>query len=282
MSPWNLVEDVGQLVPEEDRDDRGGRFVGPQAVIVGSGRHDRTQQRRVRVHRSDHGGAEDQELGVLVRRLAGIEEVALGRVAEREVDVLARAVHARERLLVEQAGHPVPLGHAPERHHEELLVVGREIGGLEHGGHLVLPGGDLVVPRLHRNAELVELALALEHEGQHALRDGAEVVILELLPLRRGGAEQGAARRHQVGSREVEGPVDEEVLLLRAGEREDGRGLGASPPSRSPSPSSPRRRCRRSRDRDRCLRRWYGPSTDRPASGEPLLHDGAAENVRSK
>ena len=43
-------------------------------------------------------------------RVARIEQVALGGVAEREVDVLARAVDAREGLLVQQADQAVPLG----------------------------------------------------------------------------------------------------------------------------------------------------------------------------
>ena len=42
----------------------------------------------------------------------GQQQVALGGVAEREVDVLARAVDALERLLVEQALHAVLLGDA--------------------------------------------------------------------------------------------------------------------------------------------------------------------------
>ena len=81
------------------------------------------------------------------------------------------------------------------------------------------PGRHLVVARLDGDAELVELALALEHEREHALGDGAEVVVLELLPLRRRRAEERAAGRQQVGPREVEVAVDQEVLLLGAGDR---------------------------------------------------------------
>ena len=73
---------------------------------------DGAQQPGVLVHRADDRGAEDEELRVLVRGVAGIEQVALGGVAERAVDVLAGAVDAGERLLVEQAHHAVPLGDA--------------------------------------------------------------------------------------------------------------------------------------------------------------------------
>ena len=77
----DLVEDVGQLIAEEDRDDRRWCLVGAEPVIVG-GRGDRgPQQAAELVHGTDDRGAEHQELGVVVRGVAGEEEVALGGVA---------------------------------------------------------------------------------------------------------------------------------------------------------------------------------------------------------
>ncbi len=149
-----------------------------------------------------HGGAEHQELSVFVRRVARIEQVALRRAAERPVDVLAGAVDAGERLFVRQAGHAVLLGHALQRDHDQLLMIGREVGRFEHRGNFVLGRGHFVVPGLHRNAELEQLALDFEHEGQHALRNRAEVMIFELLALGRLGAEQRAAAGEQVGAGE--------------------------------------------------------------------------------
>ncbi len=52
--------------------------------------------------------------------------------------------------------------------------------------------------------------------AEHALGDGAEVVVVELLALGRLGAEEGAAGVDQVRARQEEVPVDQEVLLLRA------------------------------------------------------------------
>jgi hypothetical protein len=89
-----------------------------------------------------------------------------------------------------------------------------QVGLLEHRSDLELAGGDLVVAGLGRDAELEELALDIDHERQHSLGDGAEVVVVELLALRRWRAEQGAAGAHQVGAGEVEVAVDQEVLLL--------------------------------------------------------------------
>jgi hypothetical protein len=60
--------------------------------------------------------------------------------ADRPVVVLARAVDAGERLLVQQAGHAVLLGHARQRLHDQLLVVGREVGVFVDRRDLVLAG----------------------------------------------------------------------------------------------------------------------------------------------
>ena len=165
--------------------------------------------------------AEHEKLRVLVRCLAGVEQVALRGVAEREVDVLAGAVDSREGLLVQEAREAEAVGDAPERDHHELLVVGGEVAGLEHGRELELPGRHLVVARLGRDAELEELLLDGDHEPHDALGDRAEVVVLELLPLRGHRAEERASREHEVGPRVVEALVDEEVLLLGAAVRDD-------------------------------------------------------------
>ena len=160
-----------------------------------------------------------------MRRVARIEQVALRRAAERPVDVLARAVDAGEWLFVRQAGHAVFLGHPLERDHHQLLMIGRQVGRLEDRRDFVLRRGHFVVPRLDRNAELEQLALGFQHEGQHALRNGAEVMIFELLALRRLGAEQRATGGEQVGPSKVEVPIDQEVFLLRAGGRGDERAV---------------------------------------------------------
>ena len=127
-----------------------GRFA--ETVVVAGRRHDGAEDAAVLVHRPDDGGAEHEELGVLVRRVARVEEVALGRVADREVDVLARAVDAGERLLVQEALHAVLLGDPTERRHHQLLVVMGEVGAFEHRGDLELAGGDLVVAGLGGDA----------------------------------------------------------------------------------------------------------------------------------
>ena len=216
----DLLEDVGELLAEEDRDDRRRGLVGPEAVVVAAVGHDRPEEITVEMDGPDHRRAEHEELHVGVGRLTRLEEVA-ELAADRPVDVLARAVDAGERLLMEEARHAVLLRDTGQRLHDRLLVVGGDVGILVDRGDLVLPRGHFVVPRLHRHAELVELTLHLEHERQHALGDRPEVLILELLPLRRLGTEQRPPGHHQIGTGEVEVAVDEEVFLFRPARRGD-------------------------------------------------------------
>ena len=221
----HLLEDVGEHVAEEDRNDRRRRLVGPEAVIVPGAGDRETHQPLELVHRAQHGRTEDEELDVVVRRVARIEQVVPEVVAHAPVQVLAGAVDPGERLLVHQAREAVFRRHPSQHLHRHHLVISGDVGVLEDRGELELAGRDLVVPRLHRHADLVELALDVHHEGEHALGDGAEVVVLHLLALRRAGAEQRAAGVDQVRTAEIELPVDKKVLLLGAAGGVDALGL---------------------------------------------------------
>ncbi len=84
---------------------------------------------------------------------------------------------------------------------------------------------DLVVAGLNRYAEFVELSLGFVHAGEHALRDDTEILIFEFLTLRRTGAEKGATSRNEIGAREVEITVDQEIFLLGTGGGRDHRNI---------------------------------------------------------
>ena len=116
------VEEVGELVAEEDGDDRGRRLVAAEAEVVAGGRHGGAQLGRVAVHRLDGGADEDEEARVGSGVRAGLEEVDAGVGAHGPVDVLARAVDAVERLLVQQGGHSVAGGDGLHRLHDELVA----------------------------------------------------------------------------------------------------------------------------------------------------------------
>ena len=185
-------------------------------MIVAGVRDAGAQQPLPLVDRADDGGAEHQKLHVVVRRGPGAEQVVAELVGQRPVVVLAGAVDAGERLLVEQARQTVLGRHLLEHLHGHHLMIRGDVGVLEDRRDLVLAGRHFVVPGLDRHAHLEQLELRFRHQRQHALGNRAEVLVLQLLALRRLGAEQRAAGVNQVGTREVEVPVDEEVFLLGA------------------------------------------------------------------
>ncbi|CAB4913585.1 unannotated protein [freshwater metagenome] len=61
---------------------------------------------------------------------------------------------------------------------------------------------------LRRNAELPEFLFAVVHARKDALRNRAEVVIVELLTLRGFGAKEGASRSDQIRTSKEEAFVD--------------------------------------------------------------------------
>ena len=209
------VDDSLQLLAHEDGNNSRGCLVGAQAVVVARGSDGGAQQVGVLVNRLDNGGQEHHELQVFHRGIARIQQVlALG--ADGPVVVLAAAVHALKRLLVLQADQAVLAGDLLHHLHRQQVVVDGDIGGVVDGGQLMLAGGDLVVLGLGGHAQLPQLLVQVLHELGNDGAEGAEVVLLQLLALGRGRAEQCAAGQHQVKALVVVLFLDEEVLLLGA------------------------------------------------------------------
>ena len=195
-------------------------------MIVSGRRDDRAQERPEKMDASDHRAAEEQEVEIVVRGVSRVEEIPLGRVSDRPVHVLARAVDAGEGLFVEQADEAMlERGALHDRHHE-LLVIGGHVCGFEVGRDLELPRRDFVVVGLGGDAELEELVFEGLHEDLDAPGDGPEVVIVELLALGRRCAKEGAPRKEQVGAAVREVRVDQKVLLLGATARVERRDVG--------------------------------------------------------
>jgi hypothetical protein len=263
----DLVEHVGELVAEEDRDDRRRRLVGAEAVVLPDVRDRRPQQSLMLVDGLDDRRTEEQEVDVVGRRVARIEQVRPAVGAHRPVVVLARAVDARERLLVQQADQAVLARDLGQHLHRQLLVIGSDVRVLEHRRDLVLAGRDLVVTGLDRHPELRELELRLHHEGEHALRDRAEVVVVELVALRRLGAEQRALGVDQVGPLEVVLLVDQEVLLLRTDRREDALGARIAEQLQRTDRGA-RQRVHRAQQRDLGVERLARPRRERRRDAE--------------
>ncbi len=182
-------------------------------IVAGAGDAG-AQQSLPPIDGAQHRRAEHQELHVVVRRVAGAEQVVAELVGQRPVVVLAGSVDAGERLLVQQAREAVLRRDLLQHLHRHHLVIDGEVGVLEDRRDLVLTRRDFVVPRLHRHADLEQLELGFRHAREHARGDVAEVLIFHFLALRRLGAKERAAGIDQIGTREIEVAVDQEVFLL--------------------------------------------------------------------
>ncbi len=215
----------------------------------------------------DHRGAEEQEVEVVGGGVARLEQVVAGVGPHRPVVVLARAVHARERLLVQQADEAVLAGHALHHLHRQLLVIGADVRVLEDRRDLVLGRRHLVVTRLDRHAQLGQLELGVHHEREHALGDRPEVVVVQLVALGRLGAEQRAPGADQIGALEVVLLVDQEVLLLRPDRGEHARGLLVAEQVQGADRGA-RERVHRAQQRDLGVERLARPRRERGRDAE--------------
>jgi hypothetical protein len=221
------------------------------------------EQVAVQVDGAHDGAQEGEELQVRVRLVARVEQVRARVRRHGPVVVLARAVDAGERLLVQDHLQAVLRRDAAHGLHDQHLVVAGDVRRLEHGGELELAGRDLVVARLDRHAQAIQLLLDLGHEAEDARRDRAEVVILHLLALGRLRAEERPIARHEVGPHEVQVAIDEEVLLLAAERRVDARDALVGAEQAQDAHGLRRERVDRAQERRLLVERHTGPRDER-------------------
>ena len=96
----DLLDDLGKLVAQEDGHNRRRSLIGAQTMVVTGRGNGGTQELLIVIDGLDHRGEEDDELQVVERGVARIEQV-LGLGAKRPVVVLARTIDALKGLLVQ-------------------------------------------------------------------------------------------------------------------------------------------------------------------------------------
>ncbi len=106
-----LLQHILQLLAQEDGDDRRRCLIGSQPVVVAHIRGRLPQKIRMDVDGFQDTGQHQQELDILMGRLARLQQVDPVVGDDRPVIVLARTVHPGKWFLMEQAFHPVLAGH---------------------------------------------------------------------------------------------------------------------------------------------------------------------------
>ena len=209
-----MFQQLGNRAAKERGNDGGRCLVRTQTVGIRGGTDGGFQQPVVVVHRFQRLHDKGHEADVVQRGLARSMEQHTGVGGKRPVVVLAGAVHAFERFLMEQAPEAMLDGYAlHDRHHQHVVVDGK-VCLLVDWSQLKLVGGYLVVAGLAGDAKLQCLNLNVAHEILHALRNGSEIVVVHLLVLGRVMAHQCAAGHHQVWTGTEQRLVNQEIFLL--------------------------------------------------------------------
>ena len=166
------------------------------------------------VNGADDGAQEREELQIVVGFLAWIKQIHARVGGQAPIVVLATAVDAGERLLVDQAFKAVlTRGHAQNVHAQHLMV-GGDIGVLIGWRNLILTRRDFVVARLHWNTKFKQARLGVGHETNHAIGNGAKVMVIQLMALGRGRANKRAASDDQIKALVKQLAVDQEIFLF--------------------------------------------------------------------
>ena len=105
-------------------------------------------------------------------------------------------------------------GDALHQVHHQLVMVISQVHVLEDRSQLKLVGGRFVVAGLDGNAKFMTFDFQFFHEVGYTRWDGAKIVVVQLLVLRRGVSHQGASGNAQVRTGIVQGRIYQEVFLF--------------------------------------------------------------------
>ena len=118
-------------------------------------------------------------------RFAWRKEVHPGIGSYGPVVVLAASVYPGEGFFVQQAYQAMLGGHLLHYFHGKLVMVGGDVRGGIYRRKLMLRRGHLVVLCLCQYPKLPQFLIQLCHIGSYPGLYGPEVMVVQLLPLRR-------------------------------------------------------------------------------------------------
>ena len=214
------MQNVGHCLAKEGRNNCGWCLVGAQTVSVGCRCDGSLQQAVVALNGGQNVNKECHKLQVAACVFARCQQQGASVGSETPVVVLARTVDSLKWLLVKQNNKTVFLCNIVHKIHYQLVLVVRKVGLAKNRRQLKLVRRNLVVTGFQRNAKAVALNLKVAHKGCHTRRNGAKIVVVQLLVLRRLVAHKRAASEHKVGTGGVKVLVNKEILLFPAQIRE--------------------------------------------------------------
>jgi len=150
----------------------------------------------------------------LIVVFAWVEKVDTSVGTDGPIVVLATAIDAGKRLLVEKHYQTQLRSFMCAHLHEENVVIARSRGDAEDGAHLVLTWSNLVMLASHGHANLQHHSLNSCQQRLDVHWNWAKVLLVHLLIPGRKAAEQGASAIQEVWALlELLGGDDKEFLL---------------------------------------------------------------------
>ena len=213
---FDRFQHLGEFISEEYGDYCRRSLARPESVII-SGRGDRYPQKiLIIIHGFDHRAQKQQELRVIVRGVAGSQQVIASVGREGPVVVFSASVDSVKRLLMQKGSKAVPLRNLFDHLHHQLVLVDGDIYFCIYAGELMLRRSYLIVLCLCEHSELPQLPVELFHEPGDFGLDSSEVMVVKFLSFRRHDAKESPSREPEIRSFVVELARHKEVLLLRA------------------------------------------------------------------
>ena len=166
------------------------------------------------VDRFDYRSQNEQELCVLGRCFAGVEQIyaCIGR--QRPVIMLTRAVDALKRLFVKQALEIMLSCGTLHYLHSELVMVGGDIYGIIDRSKLMLGRCSFVMLGLGIDTQPPQLLVDILHISCDSCFYRSEIVVVKLLSFGCRCAVERSSCKYQVFSVGIHFSVDKEILLL--------------------------------------------------------------------
>lgn len=170
------------------------------------------QQASVLVYGIQGGGAKHQKVQVFLGMEGGLQQILPQVGGHGPISMFPATIYPLEGLLVEEDFEAVSVGNSVEDLHGQEIVVNSNATVLENGGNLKLVWrnlqgnwkhrnpGYLIVASLERDSKLEELQLELSECGGNTRRDGAKVMVLELLVTGRDVSYKRSSSELQVGA----------------------------------------------------------------------------------
>ena len=128
--------------------------------------------------------------------------------------MLSGTVHSCKRFLVEYYLKMVLLCNLAHKNHHHKVLVCREVGLSIYRRKLKLVWSHLIMPGLKFYSKLVGLCLKVLHIGHYTLRNGAKVVVFQLLVFCCCMSNKRSVAEHKVRSCPKERLVYKKILLL--------------------------------------------------------------------